>query len=352
MDTGRRTCVICPGPDNPRNSEGSFAVLADGRIRFIFSRYRGDSGADDAYADIAEIISCDGGETWTEPRILFRASDIHAKNIMSVTLLRLNNGDLGLFYIVKEFGVNDWIAMHRSSDDGETWSEARRCFVHEGYFVLNNDRVIRLSTGRLVMPLGLHPAGGMRHYGIRSDAVDIFYLSDDDGESWRASKSVVAYENPYNPAGLQEPGVIELSNGVIWGYARTSLGRQYEFFSMDGGDTWTQAQPSRFTSPCSPLKIARSPFDGRLLAVWNPAPPYPTRAYDWGHMDRTPLVYALSDGGMDFGEPQIIEAEPQHGYCYPAVCFLDAHTVLLSYCAGGIEDKGILNRTAIRKLRI
>ncbi len=352
MDKGRVTCEIRPEGRNTRNSEGSFARTADGRIRFLYSRFDADTGADDAYADIAEIVSCDNGETWTEPRIVFRASDIPAKNIMSVTLLRLGNGDLGLFYIVKEFGVNDYIVMHRSKDDGDTWSEAKRCFADEGYFVLNNDRVIRLSTGRLLMPLGLHPAGGMKHYGIRSDALDIFYISDDDGETWRPSKSAVAYYNPYNPAGLQEPGVIELDNGVIWGYARTSLGRQYEFFSLDGGDTWTQAQPSQFTSPCSPLKIARSPFDGRLLAVWNPAPPYPTREYVGSRTDRTPLVYALSDGGMTFGEPEIIEQEPGHGYCYPAVFFLDAHTVLLSYCAGGVEDKGILNRTAIRKIRI
>ena len=185
---------------------------------------------------------------------------------------------------------------------------------------------------------------------MRHDSFDVFYLSDDDGRTWRQSNSCVAFFSPYNPAGLQEPGAVELPGGVLWGHARTQLGRHYEFFSMDGGENWTQAQPSQFTAPCSPMQIKRSPFDGRLVAVWNPIPGTEMNPNgSWGA--RTPLVYAVSDGGMSFSEPVILEDSPEHGYCYPAVCFLDAHTFLLSYCGGSYkEDGGYLNRTIIRKI--
>ena len=42
-----------PGPDNPRNSEGAFMPLKDGRILFAYSRYYGNSSHDHATADIA-----------------------------------------------------------------------------------------------------------------------------------------------------------------------------------------------------------------------------------------------------------------------------------------------------------
>ena len=32
-----------PKPGNPRNSEGTFAELTDGRILFIYSHYNGES---------------------------------------------------------------------------------------------------------------------------------------------------------------------------------------------------------------------------------------------------------------------------------------------------------------------
>lgn len=353
MHPGEIVCTLAPCGRNSRNSEGSFAFLPDGRVRFLYSRFEDDTGSDDANCDIAEIVSSDGGKTWSEPRVRFRAADCGADNLMSVSLLRMGNGELGLFYLVKE----DWrsrYVLRRSADGGETWSAPADCIGDPGYHVVNNDRVVRLSSGRLVIPAAVHTPRSMGKTGARDvcpDAFDVFYLSDDDGASWRQSRTAAAFFSPYNPAGLQEPGAVELPGGLLWGYARTSLGRQYEFFSPDGGESWTPAQPSQFTSPCSPMHIRRSPSGARLLAVWNPAPSYPTRGVPWGH-DRNPLVYALSDGGMAFGEPVVLEDTPGHGYCYPAIGFADEHTVLLAYCAGGDEDGGCLNRTVIRRIEI
>ena len=54
-----------PGPNNPRNSEGAFMPLKDGRIMFAYSRYYGKSSSDHATADIAARYSSDKGRTWT-----------------------------------------------------------------------------------------------------------------------------------------------------------------------------------------------------------------------------------------------------------------------------------------------
>ncbi len=350
MHPGKIVCTLAPEGRNSRNSEGAFIVLGD-RIRFLYSRFDADNGHDDANADIAEVVSRDGGESWSAPRVLFRASDSGAANLMSVSCLRLGESEWGLFYLVRRGPEDTRLVLRRSGDGGETWGEPVYCMDDLGYHVVNNDRVIRLSSGRLLIPAAIHPAGEDPRYRVRFDPFDAFYLSDDDGHTWRQSKSLVSYFTPNNPAGLQEPGLVELPGGVLWGYARTALGRHYEFFSYDGGESWTQAQPSQFTGPASPLQIKRSPFDGKLLAVWNPVPNYQTRETfaGWG---RTPLVCAVSDGGMDFSEPLVLENDPARGFCYPAIAFLDAETALLAYCAGGEEDRGCLNRCVIRKMSL
>ena len=49
--------------NNPRNSEGSFIQLKDGRLGFFYSRYCGTSHHDHANADLAVVYSNDKGET-------------------------------------------------------------------------------------------------------------------------------------------------------------------------------------------------------------------------------------------------------------------------------------------------
>ena len=59
-----RCAYLCPGEGNPRNSEGAFLRLRDGRILFAYSRYIGTDAGDDAECEIAGIYSYDNGETW------------------------------------------------------------------------------------------------------------------------------------------------------------------------------------------------------------------------------------------------------------------------------------------------
>ncbi len=56
---------LSPSENNPRNSEGDFVTLKDGRILFVYSRYTGDSSSDHAPAFLAGRYSADGGKTWT-----------------------------------------------------------------------------------------------------------------------------------------------------------------------------------------------------------------------------------------------------------------------------------------------
>ena len=61
---------FAPGEGNPRNSEGAFLDLADGRLLFIWSRFEGETAQDHAAASVYGVTSTDQGETWSEPRCL------------------------------------------------------------------------------------------------------------------------------------------------------------------------------------------------------------------------------------------------------------------------------------------
>lgn len=344
-------CDIAPVTGNPRNSEGAFCLAGENELLFAYSAFRGDSFFDHACADIRLTRSRDGGRTWSDPVLVARPEDYGAMNIMSVSLLPMENGDIGLFHLVRMDWLDMYVVLQRSSDQGRTWSAPKRCTPRKGYYVMNNDRVFRASSGRIILPVAEHEnkmdsGGGLRFAPGKA----VFFYSDDDGDTWYEAPDKLTLDFPACRSGLQEPGVIETAPGRLYGWARTDLGRQYEFFSDDNGLHWSRVQPSWFTSPLSPLSMKKL-ADGRFFAIWNPVPANNIKIVDRATGDRTPLVYAFSsDQGKTWGTPAVLEDEPDRGYCYTAIFQLGGQ-LLLGYCAGSEKDMGgCLNRLRIRRL--
>ena len=354
--TDHITASFAPNDKFCRYSEGSFLRLKDGRIAYVHSRFT-DGQDDDAPSDIAVAYSEDDGESWSDTELVIPASQYNTHNIMSVSLLRMENGDFGLFYIVKKNAAENVIMLSRSADDGKTFYKHTVCTLTDrpGYYVLNNDRVIRLSTGRILMPLTFHRGGyadGGRSCYWDSRSFACFLYSDDDGNTWKESPDTVFAPFVGSSSGLQETGVIEKQNGVVWAYNRTDRMYQYEYYSMDGGLHWSMPQASRFTSPCSPMKIARNEKTGKLYAVWNPIPNYNGRKTNSVSCGRTPIVYAVSDDdGNTWSEYTILEDDPERGYCYPAIFFTE-DAMLVAYSAGGPTDGNWISRLNIKKVAL
>ena len=261
---GKETVLkLSPGTNNPRNSEGDFVSLKDGSILFVYSHYTGNSSSDHASAYLAGRKSYDKGKTWsTEDKTIIQQEGL--MNVMSVSLLRLQNGNIALFYLKKN-STSDCIPIMRiSTDETKTWSEPIPCITdRKGYFVLNNDRVIQLKDGRLLMSVALHQTPEETKW---SNGARLFsYYSDDNGITWKSSPELA---NPDNVI-LQEPGVVELKNGEIMMIIRASPGMQYKTYSKDRGQSWTAAEPTNIKSPLSPATIQRIPSTQDLLLVWN-----------------------------------------------------------------------------------
>ncbi len=356
---GKIICELLPTESNTRNSEGAFITLKNGDILFVYSCYGAQPG-DNASANLYGMVSKDNGETFSEPFTVYTAKEMGVDNLMSVSFLRMQNDDIGMIFLAKSNVDQCLCYITRSADEGKTWSKPILCSDPKGYFVVNNDRAIRLSNGKIVIPSAWHKTecacneNGEQYVSKMYPGQLIFFVSDDDGYTWNTMEEKPTIQTtPHCNSGLQEPGMVQLHDGRLWCLSRTGFGTQYELFSSDEAESWTEAQPSFFTSPCSPLCMKRL-SDDRLFVIWNPVPLYNGRKEILGTVwtgARTPLVAASStDDGKTFSDYTLLETDEERGFCYTAIHELSDGSMLLAYCAGGIEDKSTLCRLRIRKL--
>ncbi len=309
--------VVCPASDNnPRNSEGDIVVLRDGTLLLAWSRFSGR--ADHAQAVIAAKKSRDDGRTWGDEFVL--QENIGEQNVMSVSILRLHSGKILFFFLVKNGPDDLHIFMRSSTDEAKTWTEPKQVSTAEGYHVMNNARVIQLSSGRILAPVAFSK-------NIRktyNDQVCFCYYSDDEGTTWNKADGTASIEN----SAAMEPGLVELKNGDVFMIIRTRLDRIYKSVSSDKGETWSQPEPMNLTAPAAPSTISRIPKTEDLLMVWNNNP----LGNKAGWRGRTPLTSAIStDEGKTWKHIKNIEDDPDSSYGYTSVTWLKDRAVMTYY---------------------
>ena len=317
--------VFAATAKNPRYSEGSIVALADGRLLFATTEFA-DSASDFANARIIGRTSKDGGVTWDSAQVLQKS--VGKLNVMSVTLLRLTDGPysgpIGMFYLVKNAHDDLDVWLKVSTDEGKTFGESVLVTNQPGYHVMNNDRVQRLSTGRLVVPVAsTADVSKVNHFVARC------FLSDDQGLTWRLGQGAIDYAQ----RGAMEPEIVELTTSEdgrvrLAMYMRTQLGHIAVGYSHDAGETWTKAVDAKIRAPEAPATIRRVPSTGDLVLVWNDN--FTAGAGHGGK--RTPLSIAISkDDGKTWQKVGDIETSKQHTYAYTSLCFVRGRMVMSYY---------------------
>jgi len=337
-----RVMELSPSEANPRNSEGDFIQLNDGRILFIYTHFT--SGASDwAQGFLASRVSSNGGKTWSKQDKV-EIKNEGGMNTMSVSLLRLQTGEIALFYLRKNDKDDCRPYIRISTDEANTWSEPTLIIPRLGYYVGNNDRVVQLRSGRLVFPIAVHSLDGAEFTGVARAAA---WISDDNGKTWRRSKTILTL-NESTRTGLQEPGMVELSkDNHLLLFARTDQKVQYFSQSTDGGDTWSPVYPSTLKSPVSPAVIETLPGTNTLVCVWNNHEGIDPKLAGF----RTPLSIGISkNDGATWTTLGHFELDPDGWYCYTAMDVVGDH-MLLGYCNGNSRI-GRLNRTTITRIAL
>lgn len=313
------TSLVAPSTKEfPRHSEGSMLELKDGTLLLAWTRFYG-GGADASPAHLAAMTSKDGGRTWGEPYVI--QENTGKQNVMSVSLIRLRSGRIGMFYLEKNSNTDLQVYARYSSDEGKTWTPPQRLTPGEGYHIMNNDRVIQTSTGRILCPISWSP-----DIGSKEPLVVFCMYSDDQGKTWH--RSVPDLKAPM--AGAMEPHVVELANGELLMLIRTQTGCQYRSISKNKGMTWSKAVPTEIKSPNAPATVKSIPGSKDLLLVWNDN-------YEPDHRGfgkRTPLTAAISkDNGKTWTHVKNIETAPDHGYAYTSMLFVKDRVLLTYYDA-------------------
>ena len=316
--------VVCPtSANNTRNGEGDMIELKDGSLLVAYTRW-GGGGSDNDRAVIAGRISKDGGTTWGEDFVI-QENDADM-NVMSVSLLRLKSGEIMFGYLHKNSDADCRTIVRISSDEGKTWGPKVVADIGPGYHVQNNDRMVQLSTGRILSPVAW-VMNGAKEGNYRS----FCYYSDDGGKTWQASRTWVEITAS---SGAQEPGVVELKDGRVMMIFRSTAGYVGKSYSSDGGVTWSPAEMIKeLPSPCGPQTIERIPSTGDLLLIWENNPNSPN-----GDQKRTPLTAAISrDDGQTWEHIRNIADDPNAGYCYTSCTFVGDDVLLTYYAPGGLH---------------
>jgi len=322
-----------------RNGVGTTVRLKDGRLLHLVTRHRPRRGVSPDHwpADIAAMTSADEGRSWTRPRPLFRGPGPSA---VQPGLARLANGELGVAYSRIDGPASARAVFRRSADEGRTWSEEIPLSPTGGYWTSAHDRLLRLSSGRLVIPLHMKLVVRPERMATR------VAWSDDNGRSWRLSPQVLTVEamipayraRPVVAAqagpGFWEASIAERADGSLLMLGRTYAGSLHAATSADGGVSWTEPVPTSLVTGASPGRLERLPgSEGRLLVVWNRCCLDPASALLGRRLTLSAAV--SSDGGATWEVVRDLEAiAPRGRVDYPAILVSDGW-VLVAYKVGG-----------------
>ncbi|MER3417242.1 MAG: hypothetical protein C4297_13690 [Gemmataceae bacterium] len=297
----------------PVNGHGPFVELADGRLATVDSKgFR---------------VSNDDGRTWSEPIPI--CPGINDKEPASYHLVRTRSGALVLVYLDFSNYKFSWDAARkepkedcrleiwaiRSLNEGKTWADRQRLL---GGYNANFFGFIQTSQGRLVASVE-HLVSDPGRWVVCS------LYSDDEGKTWKRSNWIDLGGHGHHD-GATEPTVAELSDGRLLMLMRTNLGRFWQAWSEDAGNSWRTVLPSTLSASSAPGHLLRL-RSGRLALAWNRADPE-GRSYPRIHLPqhsqaaaswhREELSLTLSqDDGRTWTKPLVIARQPGGQLSYP-----------------------------------
>jgi predicted neuraminidase len=244
------------------------------------------------------------GGKWTAPVEVANGIQEERKRYpcWNPVLFQPATGPLLLFYKVGPSPDAWWGMLRTSTDEGKTWSEARR--LPPGVLGPSKNKPVQLANGDVLSPTSSEHAGWRVH----------FERSRDLGQTWEISGAV----NDGKELSAIQPSVLFHTPDRLQAVGRTRNGRIFQVWSEDAGRTWGKMSATTLPNPNAGTD-AVTLRNGRQLLVYN----HTTKG-------RSPLNVAVSKDGQDWQAALVLESEPGE-YSYPAVIQTRNGLVHLAY---------------------
>ena len=271
MDNAKKlACDIYYRPDNHKYDENirqfqgcpTLAVTPKGRI--YIGWYSG--GTREPHMENYNILhySDDQGKTWSKPLLVIESSKEKLIHALDIQLWTDKNGYLHVFwvqnntklqpeilpkveknqplvcvdgYMFDDFTHSEWEMICKNPDDEEpVFSEPR--YLDKGFLrckplVLNSGRILAFNYDQT------EP-----HYG--------YSISDDNGNSFTHRYGALKVSTMFD-----ETMAYEMEDGKVRMLARSDVGELIESYSMDNGESWTEATASGIDSPNTRFYISK-----------------------------------------------------------------------------------------------
>ncbi len=270
-----------------RSGEGTLVKLDNGDLLMLYN-YQ-DTVNDYGLFKIYEKRSTDDGATWTTGTE-FMGDSAGDYSYMMPSLLRLNNGSIGLLYSQRDETADEAHRYYQySTDEGAHWSSPVKItsnlpMTYRGYNLKAatgpHDRLIQTSSGRLIFPQ--HVTTGGDGADPQNDQLSnqiyratFVYSSTDNGQSWEVNAGPLTMKGTMQTYSgrldqvLMEPSIVETSSNHLLMYMRNQSGFFYYTTSADDGETWSSVRQSPVRSALAPAKLVK--IDSSTIGlIFNP----------------------------------------------------------------------------------
>lgn len=255
-------------------------------------------GSREGAPDVGIWVSRQRDSRWTAPEEI--ATGVQPDGTRHPTwnpvLFEFARGNLALFYKVGPTPRTWWGMVKTSTDDGRTWSEAKR--LPDGVLGPVKNKPVRLVDGAIISGSSTEsnetPSTWRVHFELTSDA----------GATWSIVRPPVSEASAAIHA--IQPSILVHPDGSLQAVGRTRSGRVFETRSRDRGRSWSPLTLLDLPNPSAGTD-ALTLRDRRHLLVYNHT-----------EKGRTPLNIAISADGSTWRNVLTLEDEPGE-YSYPAV---------------------------------
>ena len=215
---------------------------------------------------IAMCRSTDGGDTWGKKETVLKFED----KACTLSEAYVHGSEIRIMVSTHSGNFGDWENfVLTSKDNAATWlppvpfeAMPRRAFLRNLYISTWGTWYLPYQTYNTdaVDDLAVSPLED----GSHSEAYNGVLMSDDEGRTWTLS-------DPTGPtAGWAENNVVELSDGTMVMLIRADgTGTLKRSMSSDKGMTWTETMSVEIANPSSKFRLHRL-HDGRIVLVHNP----------------------------------------------------------------------------------